>query len=317
MKDIIINNKKVSKISLGTVQLGLNYGIANNEGKPSLEKSFGILDKALSGGITAIDTARGYGNSEEVIGKYLKQTKHNVPFITTKYKCSVDENADYNAVEKDVFNSVETSLNMLGVEKIDCLLLHNAFYKGVYQGKNISKAFEKLIAKGIVGITGLSMARFTEEIDDMLNYDVFTATQVPMNVFDIRLIKNGLYEKMLNKRIKIFVRSVFFQGLFFLKPEKIENEGLKKLVAENIYQLQEIARTEKMSIAQLAISFIRDLDGVASLVLGADNENQVMENLSYINSPSISIESRNRLHKIAENIKIIEIMQELAKPKNK
>lgn len=315
MKDIIINNKKVSKISLGTVQLGLNYGIANNEGKPSLEKSFGILDNALSGGITAIDTARSYGNSEEVIGKYLKQTKHNVPFITTKYKCSVDESADYNAVEKDVFNSVETSLNMLGVEKIDCLLLHNAYYKGVYQGKNISKAFEKLIAKNIVGITGLSMSRFTEEIDDMFNYDVFTATQVPMNIFDIRLIKNGSYKKMLDRDIKIFVRSIFFQGLFFLKPEKIENEGLKKLVAENIYQLQEIARTEKMSIAQLAISFIRDLDGVSSLVLGADNENQVMENLSYINSPSISALGRDKLQKLAENIKIIEIMQELARPK--
>ena len=46
---------------LGTVQLGMNYGIANLDGKPDEEKSFSILRTALEGGINTLDTARAYG----------------------------------------------------------------------------------------------------------------------------------------------------------------------------------------------------------------------------------------------------------------
>ena len=315
MNGTIINGKTVSKISLGTVQLGLNYGIANNNGQPSLEKSFKMLDKAINGRITAFDTARGYGNSEDVLGEYFRVNNHDNLFITTKYKCSLGEDATYNEIEKDVFTSVETSLKKLGIDKIDCLLLHNAYYKGVYQGKNIAKAFEKLIARNLVGITGLSMARYIEEIEDMFSFDVFKATQVPMNIFDLRLIKSGLYEKLIEKNIHIFVRSVFFQGLFFLNPDDIKNLELKRLVSEHLEVLQAVAKRENMSMAELAISFIRDIKGVTSLVLGADNEYQVEENIKYLNSPSISSESRIEIETKLRDVDVLAIMFELAKPK--
>ncbi len=315
MNGTCINGKTVSKISLGTVQLGLNYGIANNEGQPSLEKSFQILEKAINGGITALDTARGYGNSEDVLGEYFRKNCNDKLFITTKYKCSLGEDATYNEIEKDVFTSVETSLNKLGVDKIDCLLLHNAFYKGVYQGKNIAKAFEKLIARNLVGITGLSMARYIEEIEDMFSFDVFKATQVPMNIFDLRLIKSGLYEKLVEKNIRIFVRSVFFQGLFFLDVENIKNPELKRLVADYLIVLQNIAKRENMSMAELAISFIRDIKGVTSLVIGADNKEQVEENIKYLSSPSISENGRREIEEKLSGVEVLSIMQELAKPK--
>jgi len=62
---------KISKLCLGTVQLGLDYGVANREGKPSLEKSLKILDFACERGIRWFDTAQAYGNAEEVLGEYL------------------------------------------------------------------------------------------------------------------------------------------------------------------------------------------------------------------------------------------------------
>ncbi len=311
----VINGKKVSKVSLGTVQLGLNYGIANSEGQPDLQKSFRMLDTALDGGITAIDTARGYGNAEDVLGEYFKSCKREKPFITTKYKCSVGEDADYNRVEKDVFTSVETSLEKLGTDRIDCLLLHNSFYRGVFQGANIAKAFEKLKSRNIIGIAGLSMARYTEEIGAMLGYDVFEATQIPMNIFDLRIIKEGYWQKLIDKKIHIFVRSVFFQGLFFLDPSKIENTALKNLVSGYLVKLKEIAAEENMNMAELAISFIRDLKGVTSLVLGADNVMQVAENIKYMSSPSISDKGREMIEKSMKDADILAIMQELAKPK--
>jgi len=61
----------ISKYTLGTVQLGMEYGIANKSGKPDMEKSFGIIQAAVDGGINSIDTALLYGDSEVVLGNFF------------------------------------------------------------------------------------------------------------------------------------------------------------------------------------------------------------------------------------------------------
>ena len=50
-----------SKLTLGTVQLGMNYGIANKIGKPNSDESYDILVAALNGGINTVDTSIDYG----------------------------------------------------------------------------------------------------------------------------------------------------------------------------------------------------------------------------------------------------------------
>lgn len=73
MDKIIINGKSVSKMTLGTVQLGLNYGIANTHGQPDEKKSNDMLLSAIENGITSFDTARGYGTSEDVLGNFFRK----------------------------------------------------------------------------------------------------------------------------------------------------------------------------------------------------------------------------------------------------
>ena len=62
-----------SKITLGTVQFGLDYGIANTDGKPSYEKARDIVATACENGITSFDTAAAYGDSEKVLGQIFKE----------------------------------------------------------------------------------------------------------------------------------------------------------------------------------------------------------------------------------------------------
>ncbi len=76
---------KISKITLGTVQLGLEYSIANKTGKPSLENAFKILDAATNGGISSFETSAEYGDSEEVPGNYFRTHPNNDPYICTKF----------------------------------------------------------------------------------------------------------------------------------------------------------------------------------------------------------------------------------------
>ena len=56
-----------SKLVLGTVQFGLQYGI-NSAGRPSIKQVSDILNNAKTGGILILDTSSVYGNAEEVLG---------------------------------------------------------------------------------------------------------------------------------------------------------------------------------------------------------------------------------------------------------
>ena len=57
------------KLILGTAQFGLNYGIANQNGKIDLASGSQIISYALKSGIAGIDTAISYGESETLLGQ--------------------------------------------------------------------------------------------------------------------------------------------------------------------------------------------------------------------------------------------------------
>ena len=74
-----------SKLMLGTVQFGMDYGIANTSGKPDAATVKQILFEAFENGVNALDTAPEYGDSEEVIGKTMAELKLSDKFkIVTK-----------------------------------------------------------------------------------------------------------------------------------------------------------------------------------------------------------------------------------------
>ncbi len=71
-----------------------------------------------------------------------------------------------------------------------------------------------------------------------------------------------------------------------------------------------------MTVAELAIAFIRDLDGVASLVIGADTEEQVRSDIRHFQSRRISEKTLDDIRKTFENVNIPKIMEVLSRPKN-
>lgn len=303
---------KISAMTLGTVQLGMNYGIANDGGKPDEAKSFAILASALENGVTTLDTARAYGDSEEVIGRFLKQWKGEMPFICTKVPHVPDERA--NDIEAYVVESVETSLKNLGVSKVNAVMLHTAPDVAQY-GQTLADAMGKLIELGYTDQVGVSVYN-NDEIEEMLKYDVYTVTQVPMSIFDQRLIANGAVKKLQEKGVTVFVRSVFLQGLFFLDPDKITDPILVEHAAPKIRLLRQIAAQEGLNVAQLAIAFMRDCVGITSLVLGADTPDQVKSNIEYFNVPTLKESTMEVLQREFANVDIPAIMQVLTRPKN-
>ena len=106
---------KYSLLMLGTVQFGMDYGVANTHGKPSFETVKNILREAFDGGVNALDTAPEYGNSEEVIGKALKELGVLKKFKTVTKIPRIPENCD---PEKFIEASLKNSLSRLQQEVI-------------------------------------------------------------------------------------------------------------------------------------------------------------------------------------------------------
>ena len=57
------------RLALGTVQFGLEYGVANQAGRVQLEDVRHILQEAAAQGVDTLDTAIAYGDSESTLGQ--------------------------------------------------------------------------------------------------------------------------------------------------------------------------------------------------------------------------------------------------------
>ena len=109
----------MSKLCLGTVQFGTNYGIKNELGRqPTNEESFAVLNHAILSGIRAFDTASIYGNAEILLGKYGLANK-NVKIIS-KFP------PDCTPLKECVISACKESLSRLKAKVIDGYLLHDA-----------------------------------------------------------------------------------------------------------------------------------------------------------------------------------------------
>ena len=118
MECVNIRGVDVSRFMLGTVQLGLDYGIANTAGKPSVEKAHEILQTAYDMGVTVLDTAAAYGTSEEVVGSYLKANDHNMKVIS-KFVFKTDDPV------ADLKQQIATSRQLLANPKAEICAFHN------------------------------------------------------------------------------------------------------------------------------------------------------------------------------------------------
>ena len=136
-----------SKLVLGTVQFGLDYGIAGGRQVP-VEEVQRILDFAQENGISTLDTAITYGNSEQLLGETGVQDWQ----IVTKLPSIPNKCTD---VERWVQESVQGSLQRLKVSQLYGLILHRPADLNDLHGKVLYRALKQCETLGWVGKLGL------------------------------------------------------------------------------------------------------------------------------------------------------------------
>ena len=293
------NGYKISELTLGTVQLGIPYGINNKSGMPSYDKSANILQTAIDGGIVSFDTAKGYGESEAVLGRFFSHNNAEKTLITKVefYKETPSE------VKDSLFNKVKDSIKVLGVSRLPLLLLHSEAYLDTY-GKTLTDALTELKAEGLVQSVGISFSD-KSKLQKLTNPEIFDSVQIPANMFDNKEILNGSIKTLSDLGIAVYVRSVYLQGLFFMDTSSIPQKI--KSAASALDKLHKLASDNNISMAALALSYMRGIDGITSLVLGCETSKQLTESLSLFNMPPLAAGVLDRINEISEQIEPIVI----------
>jgi len=202
------------KLALGTVQFGLDYGVANEAGQVSLAEAQGVLSLASASGINLLDTAIAYGTSEAVLGKV------GVDRFRVVTKLPSLPSAGENDIAPWVRDQVEASLARLGQKQIYGLLLHRPNDLLGAQSKLLIEALIALKEAGVVQKIGISIYS-PDELDAIRKKVQIDLVQAPVNVIDRRMETSGWLDRLKDDGVEVHARSVFLQGLLLMERGKI------------------------------------------------------------------------------------------------
>lgn len=257
----------MGKLVLGTVQMGLDYGINNSYGKISTEESHKILFKAYSSGITTLDTAEVYGNAHQVIGFF-----HN---HHPDCKFNIISKVPYNIEANSIEIKVKEYLEELEVSCLEVLMFHS--FDSFINNRKAIDVLVDLKFKGYVNHVGVSVYT-NEQMEYLLNEDEISVVQLPFNLLDNFTIRGNLIKQLKAKGKIIHTRSAFLQGLFFKNLDN-QNKIVQELQSE-LEILKQITLKFDCSIEELALSYCMQQAYIDSVIVGVDSINQLEANLN-------------------------------------
>tara|TARA_Y100000589_G_scaffold327596_1_gene369765 strand:- start:709 stop:1584 length:876 start_codon:yes stop_codon:yes gene_type:complete len=261
--------QNISKLGLGTVQWGKAYGISNREGKTSQDEVKRILLIAQSNDIKLLDTAPSYGDSELILGKRnLRDFK--IVTKTEYFKNNTISNID----KENLISTFMNSMLKLSLDSIDGLLIHDVndlFKRG---GEDLVDGLKFLKDSGLVKKIGITIYD-SQQINSSLQIFKPDIVQLPINVFDQRLIKDGTLKKLSELNIEIHARSIFLQGLLFIKENNLPEyfSPWKNKISDWHYQ----CKINDLTPLSAALNFILGLPEVNHCLVGVNSAKQLQE----------------------------------------
>jgi len=269
------HNMHLSQLMLGTVQLGLDYGVANRSGRPSYEEARDIIACAYDGGVNCLDTAAAYGDSEEVIGRALADLGLSDKItVVTKVAWIPRESIDGGKAREFVERSIVTSLKRLRLETLPICLFHRE------EDAECMDALLELKERGLIRHAGVSVMT-TGATRDIIVSDQAEALQIPANLLDHSFMRQGICNLAADKGVAVFVRSIYLQGLLTMEEEAIPAD-LKEEALPVIRALRSLAGQAGLTLPEMALRYVLGLPGVTALLAGAEKVEQVEQNISMV-----------------------------------
>lgn len=254
----------VPKLGLGTVQFGMNYGAFNQTGRTIPTEVYDILKYCDNNGIRTLDTAHSYGDSESVLGQFLEYYDFQVITKTPHFRKPCIDLEDGVSLR----DSFTETLERLKQSAVYGLMIHHADDLLTESGDILYQELQKLKSAGRVRKIGVSVYTQVQIENIVRNYEI-DIVQVPINVFDQRLVQGGVLRELKKSNIEIHARSAFLQGLLLANPERLQAHFKSHLAQIKSYHrfLEEI----RLSPIEAALGFLKGISEIDCIVVGVEN----------------------------------------------
>ena len=260
------------KLAIGTVQFGLSYGIANTKGQPSEDIVKEILQYAKKMGINTLDTAIGYGNSENCLG--------NVGVSGWRVITKIPEVPNgCKDVVTWVCEQFNCSLKRLGLSRVTGVMLHRPVQLLEPIGIELWSALQGLKGEGLVDKVGYSIYDPTE-LDQLFSIYRPDIIQAPYNILDQRLKISGWLDKLYSNGVETHIRSVFLQGLLLMRKE---TRPIKFNRWHTLWEFwDQWLEQQGLNPIETCLGFVAAEEKIDFIVVGVDSLEQLVQTVSYL-----------------------------------
>ncbi|HKB10177.1 MAG TPA: aldo/keto reductase [Vicinamibacterales bacterium] len=207
----------VSALSLGTVSLGVDYGIAapGEFGRPSEAEAIALIHAALDAGITLIDTAPAYGESERIVGAAAGSDPRAI--VATKVApYPTGASSAGSAAGPAIIASLESSRRALRRDVLDIVQIHNATPETIAD-RAVTDALLEAKRRGFVRVLGASVYGETAALAVIASGD-YGVLQIAMNALDQRM-RARVLPAAAAAGVGVIARSAFLKGALTAKAQ--------------------------------------------------------------------------------------------------
>ena len=289
----------LSELCLGTMTFG-GQGYWKAIGQLPKDEVTRLVETAIDHGINFFDTANAYseGLAESLFGKALKNLgiSRQTVFIATKVRLRMGEGANQVGLSRlHILDSVDDSLQRLGLSYIDMLYIHGV--DPVTPLEETMRGLEDVVRSGKVRYIGVSnhpawMVVKANSFAGNFGWSKFVASQ---NFYSIasRDIEREIVPMALSEGLSIMPWSPLAGGFLsgkYTRNKKVAGNSRrddfdfppidKEKAFDIIDVMTKIGERYKVSAARVALSWIKDKPGVTSVIIGAKNQDQLMDNIA-------------------------------------
>ena len=253
------------KLVLGTVQFGLDYGVANMSGRVAAQEGSAILQCAQACGLDTLDTAISYGESEAALGQLgIAQWK-----TVTKLPAVPGDCKD---VSQWVHEQIQQSMARLATRQLHGVLLHRPAQLLEKMGPALYGALQSINAQGMTRKVGVSVYGLAE-LDELFDAYELDLVQAPLNILDRGLVESGWAGRLHDAGVEVHTRSAFLQGLLLMpatqRPAKFNRWA-------NVWRAWDgWLEQEGLTPLQACLRYVTNLPQIDHVVVGVDTAAQL------------------------------------------
>lgn len=271
-----------SRLVYGTSGLGGVWGAVD----PG--ESVDCLLYAFENGITALDTSPSYSNSETYVGQALRRWEGEKPFLSTKVgrlqaATAHDAKLDYSV--EGMTNSVKRSLDLLGVNSVDLLFLHEPQWVPLDRIEEILDTLQSFREDGytkMLGIGGNPSPEFRPYIRGGVFQVVSSFCKMDASTLSIFEADMPIYQR---EKLAIYAASALHFSLLGNRFETYtrnppDDDYITDREIQNAIRVNEIAKKHGLPLPTLAQRYLFSIAEATRVVMGARNITQIQNTIA-------------------------------------